>query len=420
MAKVIFTPWKEQAQLLAVRSQFYPPPSYEGPDQRSSACSTVALWKLHGNLPHPVEATALLTEAILHDEASKHSIFSIRATYSAAFCRFVTGLVDSKLHGQRKTMFQRAIDLGLPASFVELRHEATHREPPSLIVLRNAVPRALEWLWDYYWSTIYPRIPVHDILSSSSSPVEAQAELSDAIEPIKRIIRDNLDLSLMDDQPQPQPLEPPRKRRKANQQQTDLAAQLSSVCRLSRHGALALSRVLIGDSILMPVGRRLGDSMDPTFCKWDHFLISVIEEHPQFMASLTDEMVNELAFTPPSSKAQESPVLESLVFWLDHILTSPAWRASRRLLSTSYIRTVCRESENRWTKSVEKCLQGDDEDYPGSELVRTRAKLMVASSSPSGRENAVNASIGTDEQGFLGKYGWAISEKWDGKPLGIS
>jgi ribosomal biogenesis protein LAS1 len=52
--------------------------------------SKVGIWKLRGNLPHPVEATALLTDAILHDDAQKNSIFSIRATYSAAFCRSVT------------------------------------------------------------------------------------------------------------------------------------------------------------------------------------------------------------------------------------------------------------------------------------------------------------------------------------------
>lgn len=123
MAKVIFTPWKTQSQLLSVRSQFYPSPSYTGSDMRSKACATVSnkilwksilyiylkkskkfikmkdwstncsekvsSWKLRGNLPHAVEATALLTDAILHDDARENSIFSIRATYSAAFCRFV-------------------------------------------------------------------------------------------------------------------------------------------------------------------------------------------------------------------------------------------------------------------------------------------------------------------------------------------
>lgn len=112
MAKVIFTPWKEHSQLLAVRDQFYPPLTYDGPDLRSKACATVcprniyqrvtyisticpnpgrqiSVWKIRGNLPHAVEATALLTDAILHDDAQKNSVFSIRATYSAAFCRYV-------------------------------------------------------------------------------------------------------------------------------------------------------------------------------------------------------------------------------------------------------------------------------------------------------------------------------------------
>ncbi|KAI9370782.1 hypothetical protein BJX61DRAFT_68640 [Aspergillus egyptiacus] len=41
MAKVIFTPWKRHSELLAVRSQFYPAPDYDGPDMRSQACATV-------------------------------------------------------------------------------------------------------------------------------------------------------------------------------------------------------------------------------------------------------------------------------------------------------------------------------------------------------------------------------------------
>lgn len=41
MAKVIFSPWKAQSELVAVRNQFYPPASYDGPDMRSKACATV-------------------------------------------------------------------------------------------------------------------------------------------------------------------------------------------------------------------------------------------------------------------------------------------------------------------------------------------------------------------------------------------
>lgn len=48
-------------------------------------------------------------------------------------------------------MFTKAKKIGLPASFVELRHEATHGDLPSLVVLRRAAERALEWLWNDYW-----------------------------------------------------------------------------------------------------------------------------------------------------------------------------------------------------------------------------------------------------------------------------
>lgn len=48
-------------------------------------------------------------------------------------------------------MYTKAKQIGLPASFVELRHEATHGDLPSLVVLRRAAERALDWLWNDYW-----------------------------------------------------------------------------------------------------------------------------------------------------------------------------------------------------------------------------------------------------------------------------
>ncbi|GAM34561.1 cell morphogenesis protein [Talaromyces pinophilus] len=156
MPKIIITPWRDESELLDVRSKFYPSSSLNStpsPDLRPDACRIVEAWKLRGHLPHAVEATALLTDAILHDDATHNSVFSIRATYAAAFSRFVTGLVDTKLGsgGGGGTMFNRASMIGLPLSFVELRHEAAHRELPSLVLLRSYTNRALEWLWDYYW-----------------------------------------------------------------------------------------------------------------------------------------------------------------------------------------------------------------------------------------------------------------------------
>lgn len=49
------------------------------------------------------------------------------------------------------SMYDVAKSVGLPATFVELRHQATHEQLPSLIRLRAAARKALDWIWDYYW-----------------------------------------------------------------------------------------------------------------------------------------------------------------------------------------------------------------------------------------------------------------------------
>ena len=48
-------------------------------------------------------------------------------------------------------MYAKAKQIGLPASFVELRHEATHGDLPSLLSFRRAAERSLDWLWNDYW-----------------------------------------------------------------------------------------------------------------------------------------------------------------------------------------------------------------------------------------------------------------------------
>lgn len=48
-------------------------------------------------------------------------------------------------------MYSIAKNIGLPATYVELRHQATHEELPSLPKLRTATQKALRWIWEYYW-----------------------------------------------------------------------------------------------------------------------------------------------------------------------------------------------------------------------------------------------------------------------------
>jgi ribosomal biogenesis protein LAS1 len=67
----------------------------------------------------------------------------------------VTGLLDSHQDKRRKlSMYSIAKTIGLPATYVELRHQATHEELPSLSKLRTASQKALRWIWDYYWHSL--------------------------------------------------------------------------------------------------------------------------------------------------------------------------------------------------------------------------------------------------------------------------
>ncbi|KAK4163532.1 beta-lactamase-like protein [Cladorrhinum sp. PSN259] len=136
--------------------------------EKQKAVSRVSMWMHRGNCPHIVESTALLTAAILSDDDFTGGIgggnsimggssYSVRAAYSAAFSRFVTGLLDSHQEKLRKqSMYDVAKSVGLPATFVELRHQATHETLPSLSRLRVAAKKGLEWMWGYYWVGIGP------------------------------------------------------------------------------------------------------------------------------------------------------------------------------------------------------------------------------------------------------------------------
>jgi ribosomal biogenesis protein LAS1 len=134
-------------------------------------------------------------------------------------------------------MFQRAVDLGLPASFVELRHEATHRELPSLVVLRSATQRSLEWLWDYYWA----KIDVATSIAVGQDDFTAmRAEIRRNLEPMR----------------QAEETEPPRKKIKSQHTGSLIAQPLVSICKNRDQGSYVLSRVLLEENMLVPKERQ--------------------------------------------------------------------------------------------------------------------------------------------------------------------
>jgi len=159
------TPWRHPSELLTIRQSLYNPSEFSS---RTHALSLISAWKARNNLPHAIESTALLFSALSFHQSiisrsqtqtdpssavTEADSFAIRATYTTALTRFVTGFADLGRHraGPWQTMQEVARSINLPARFVELRHEATHEELPGTARLVRMAEEAVGWLWDFYW-----------------------------------------------------------------------------------------------------------------------------------------------------------------------------------------------------------------------------------------------------------------------------
>ncbi|KAG8983650.1 rRNA-processing protein las1 [Tulasnella sp. 427] len=145
----------------------------------------LAAWKYTTPIPPALEITLSLLTVTLQDSSydselpppssSSSSVctntnannnLALRQAYALSVVRLVNSLVDPLQQGVfARPIAAIAAQIGLPAWFVELRHQATHEDLPALGVLREAAREALAWLLqNYFLSTLSP-----DPSSSSSS-----------------------------------------------------------------------------------------------------------------------------------------------------------------------------------------------------------------------------------------------------------
>lgn len=138
-------------------------------------------------------------------------------------------------------MYHLAQEMGIPASFVELRHEAAHRDMPSLITLRRAAQRSLEWLWQYYWTTVED-VPskgeANGFVAEGELPLNSRSakyETRRLVDPVVQRASGPI-LSIKD-------------RRVFERENTiPIAKSLSDICQ--SHGAALVAQVLLEDGIL--------------------------------------------------------------------------------------------------------------------------------------------------------------------------
>ncbi|KAK1372831.1 putative pre-rRNA-processing protein las1 [Heracleum sosnowskyi] len=137
------------------------------PNSIASSLRRVSAWRSRGCIPVVVQVTASIIEIqhsdpFFRDDVSDnllHSEEMLAMLYSMAIMRLVNGVVEKTRKKTEVSIGEAADALGIPRMLIDVRHECSHRDLPSLRLVRLASLKALEWLKSYYWEPQTLAIP---------------------------------------------------------------------------------------------------------------------------------------------------------------------------------------------------------------------------------------------------------------------
>ncbi|KAI4271771.1 MAG: hypothetical protein LQ337_005766 [Flavoplaca oasis] len=250
-------------------------------------------------------------------------------------------------------MYDKARALKLPASFVELRHEAIHGELPSLVVLRQAIQKALDWLQTYYWTQVNDE----DIWVDADQSCSVREYMSTRLD-LRNIVQNytNLHVSVspqrdgdIDDESRLtvqsvlRLLEHPERGKQASAEFVDV---------LLHHWLIYTSSD--NNTAVMP-DARCNDSENDQRTKaiyscWDPILRLLAVKRPLLLRMLSAVMIKHLTAQHPLASSAES--FQELMFaGLSHIYTAPDWQKLYKQSGLNGLEIVsrCLQSPNRWT-----------------------------------------------------------------------
>ena len=143
------------------------------PDEHTQlqlAFRRVAVWRGHsarGRLSHAVDITAGLAGLLLSDaERTCHSTtgnnpYQLRNSYSTLLLRSVNGLADTYRHQRKSSLLSVShccALAGLPLWIVDIRHDASHNDLPSLGLCRIGAIESLRFWKTRYWDTLEDKV----------------------------------------------------------------------------------------------------------------------------------------------------------------------------------------------------------------------------------------------------------------------
>ena len=167
-------PWKDWTEWEQAYSSFFAyldpeipitahdiiPPTTSHKQQFLSGIRLVSLWQLRGHVPKMAEITKNIFSLWIHmlDQAPEADTESLRYLASAHIIRAVNAISDHFRISRTKSISTIAGEIRLPQLLVDLRHDATHKDMPSLEVLKAGLCELLKWIYLNYWQVQYTEI----------------------------------------------------------------------------------------------------------------------------------------------------------------------------------------------------------------------------------------------------------------------
>ncbi|KAJ4978407.1 hypothetical protein NE237_009187 [Protea cynaroides] len=137
------------------------------PDLIAVALRRISAWRSRGCLPVVIDVTASIVEIQQKDsffgEGCTNDALESEEMLAMLYCMAITRLVNGVIEKTRKktevSIGDAADAIGIPRMLIDIRHEGSHRDLPSLQLVRLASMKALDWLRSYYWEPQKSAIP---------------------------------------------------------------------------------------------------------------------------------------------------------------------------------------------------------------------------------------------------------------------
>ena len=259
-------------------------------------------------------------------------------------------------------MYETAKQIGLPASFIDIRHDAIHGNLPSLTVLREVTRKALDWLWNDYWKHLDGNLRANE--QDGRPTWDDQMEASK--EQVRRILhgyRLAAPTTASSNNPKDSGITP---------ETTNTCLRLVKVCKCEQPALSDLVSMLVKGDLIIPRSRlcespsipgprgililmalRLGDSMDDTFSLWEPLLKQLTYHQKPFLNLLTQMLINQI-ISPSLTEPEVDVHREAVHFWLLQIYTSQEWSSARKRgkINADDLLSICLQNPNFWTNPI--------------------------------------------------------------------